>query len=93
MKERYKFIYIWLFICIIFVGVYVVRGESIAHICEGQVMEYQKNPSTIRSQVVRNHKIKIGNFYSGSINIIEKYLTIFMILYILRFYVRNNRKS
>ena len=28
--------------------------------------------------------------YSGSINIIEKYLTIYMILYIIRYYVRCN---
>lgn len=37
----------------------------------------------------RNKYVSKKLFYSGSINIIEKYFTIYLILYILRYYVRS----
>lgn len=35
------------------------------------------------------YKKSVKNLYSGSINIIEKYLTIYMILFIFSYYIRS----
>ena len=47
------------------------------------------NNSKINSEENQRY-ISKRYLYSGSINIIEKYLTIYMILYIIRYYVRCN---
>ena len=77
MKKIFLFIFALFFLAILIGGKLNNRQDFQI---EGQVIAH-------RSEYKNNQSI-LKNKYSGSINIIEKYVTIFVILYIWCFYIK-----
>ena len=88
--RRYKFIV--LVICLVLIIQFLTmiewKGNNYTGTTYGQVYNLNSVKKDFTNKKI--HGVDIRNLYSGSINIIEKYLTIYMILFIFSYYIRSN---
>ena len=80
-----KFKFIFLLIGFIILIQCVVHTSSIEKPYVSSIFGQTDNVLDVKA----DKNVYIKNLYSGSINIIEKYLTIYMILFIFSYYIRS----